>query len=381
MHADLTDEQRLTQDTVRDFAQARVKPQAAHIDQSDEFPMAIYREMGALGLLGMTLPVEYGGSAADTVSWTLVQEELAKASAAVADSHMVCKLMCDVILTNGSEELRRAYLPRMAAGDLICAIAQTEANTGSDVAAVQTLARRVEGGYRITGAKQFITFAMNCDLAIVVATVDRTLGRDGIGMFLITADTEGFSRGAKTPVMGVRGLATGELVFEDCFVPDSHVLAPPGEGLKRALTSLGSGRIGMAAQSVGIAHAAFEDAISYAQDRKAFGQPISKLQAVQFMIADMSMNIEAARLMVRRAAHCKDAGQPIIREASEAKLFASQMANRVVNDALQIHGAYGYSRESAIERMFRDVRVYEIWEGTSQIQRVIISRQILNAQR
>lgn len=378
MHDSMTDEQRLISDTVRHFAQTVVKPRAAQIDQADEFPVDIYREMAALGLLGMTLPAEYGGSGVDTVSWTLVQEELAKASAAVADSHMVCKLMCDVILSNGSEELRRTYLPRMAAGELICAIAQTEPNTGSDVAAVQTTARRVEGGYSITGVKQFITFALNCDLAVVVATVDRALGRDGIGMFLVPAATEGFKRGAKTPVMGVRGLETGELIFEDCFVPDGFVLAQPGEGLKRALTSLGSGRIGMAAQSVGIAHAAFEDAVSYAQDRHAFGQPIAKLQAVQFMIADMSMNIEAARLMVRRAAQCKDAGQPIIREASEAKLFASQMANRVVNDALQIHGAYGYSRDSAIERMFRDVRVYEIWEGTSQIQRVIISRQILN---
>lgn len=378
MPFDLTDEQRLIQDTVRDFARTAVKPRAADIDRIDEFPTELYRELGDLGLLGMTLPPERGGAGADTLAWTLVQEELAKASAAVADAHMVCKLMCDVLLTNGSEELQRTYLPKMAAGELICAIAQTEPNTGSDVAAVQTLARRVEGGYAISGSKQFITFALNCDLAVVVATVDRSLGRGGIGLFLVPADTPGFRRGAKTPVMGVRGLGTGELVFADCFVPDGFVLAQPGEGLKRALASLSSGRIGMAAQSVGIAQAAFEDAVAYARDRRAFGQPLAKLQAIQFMIADMSTNIEAARLMVRRAAQRKDAGLPIIREASEAKLFASQMANRVVNDALQIHGAYGYSRDSAVERLFRDARVYEIWEGTSQIQRVIISRQILN---
>jgi alkylation response protein AidB-like acyl-CoA dehydrogenase len=374
----LTDEQRLIQDTVREFAQGEVRPKAAEIDRSDTFPKDLYRQMGELGLLGMTLAAEYGGSGADTQSWALVQEELARGSAAVADSHMVCKLMADVILTNGSEEMRRRVLPGMARGETICAIAQTEPGTGSDVAGVQTTAKPVNGGYVINGSKQFITFAQNCDLAIVVATTDRTKGRHGIGLFLVEADNPGFRRGSKTPVMGVRGLGTGELVFEDCFVPDSAVLAPPGEGMKRALTSLSSGRIGMAAQSVGIAQTAFEAASSYARERRAFGQPIANLQAIQFMVADMSMNIEAARLMVRRAAYLKDLGRPIIREASEAKLFASEMANRVVNDALQVHGAYGYSQESEVERLFRDIRVYQIWEGTSQVQRVIIARQLLS---
>jgi alkylation response protein AidB-like acyl-CoA dehydrogenase len=374
----LTDEQQLIQDTVREFAQSEVRPMAAEIDRSDEFPKDLYRQMAELGLLGMTLPVEYGGAGADTLSWALVQEELARGSAAVADSHMVCKLMADVILTNGTEEMRRSLLPRMAQGEIICAIAQTEPNTGSDVAGVQTTAKPVSGGYVINGSKQFITFAQNCDLAIVVATTDREKGRHGIGLFLVDADNRGFRRGGKTPVMGVRGLGTGEIVFEDCFVPESAVLAPPGEGMKRALASLSSGRIGMAAQSVGIAQTAFEVASSYARERRAFGQPIANLQAIQFMVADMSMNIEAARLMVRRAAHLKDFGRPIIREASEAKLFASEMANRVVNDALQIHGAYGYSQESEVERLFRDIRVYQIWECTSQVQRVIIARQLLS---
>lgn len=374
----LNEEQQLIQDTVREFTRTEVRPRAAEIDQNDAFPEDIYRQMAELGLLGMTLPTEYGGSGADTLSWTLVQEELARGSAAVADSHMVCKLMSDVILTNGTEEMRKSILPRMARGEIICAIAQTEPNTGSDVAGVQTTAKRVNEGYVINGSKQFITFAMNCDLAIVVATTDREMGRRGIGLFLVDANNPGFRRGAKTPVTGVRGLGTGELVFEDCFVPDSAVLAPPGEGLKRALSSLSSGRIGMAAQSVGIAQAAFEEASSYARERRAFGQPIANLQAIQFMIADMSMNIEAARLMVRRAAYLKDIGQSIVREASEAKLFASEMANRVVDDAVQVHGAYGYSRESTVERLFRDIRVYKIWEGTSQIQRVIIARQLLS---
>jgi alkylation response protein AidB-like acyl-CoA dehydrogenase len=376
MFGGLDDEQQLIQDTVREFTRAEVKPRAATIDQTDAFPDDLYRQMGELGLLGMTLPTEYGGSGADTLSWAIAQEELARGSAAVADAHMVCKLMCDVILTNGTEAMRREFLPRMARGEIICAIAQTEPGTGSDVASVQTTARPVDGGYVIDGAKQFITFAQNCDLAVVVATVDRQKGRHGIGLFLVEASNPGFRRGGKTPVMGVRGLGTGELVFENCFVPESAVLAPPGEGLKRALMSLSSGRIGMAAQSVGIAQAAFEEAVAYARERRAFGQPISSLQAIQFMVADMSMNIEAARLMVRRAATLKDQGKPLIREASEAKLFASEMANRVVNDALQVHGAYGYSRESTVERLFRDIRVYQIWEGTSQVQRVIIARQL-----
>jgi alkylation response protein AidB-like acyl-CoA dehydrogenase len=379
MNFGLTDEQKLIEDTVRDFARTAVRPRAAEIDKTDSFPSDLYGEMARLGLLGMTLPPEYGGSGADTLSWALAQEELATGSAAVADAQMVCKLMCDVILANASEDIKQRYLPRMAAGELICAIAQTEADTGSDVAAVKTTAKRVTGGYVLSGTKQFITFALNCDLAVVVATTDQTLGRAGIGLFLVPTDSNGCRRGAKAEIMGVRGLGTGELLFEECFVPDAMVLAPPGEGLRRALTSLNSGRIGIGAQSVGIAQAAFEEAVGYAKTRQAFGQPIAQLQAVQFMIADMSVNIEAARLMIRRAAQRRDAGLPIIREASEAKLFASQMANRVVNDALQIHGAYGYSRDSTVERLFRDVRVYEIWEGTSQIQRVIIARQILGA--
>lgn len=374
---DLDDEKTLIRDTARAFANEVVRPQAAAIDADDAFPFDIYRQMGELGFLSMTLPEEHGGSGADTLSWTLVQEELARASASVADAHMVNKLMCDIILSDASDAVRKAYLPRMARGEAICAIAQTEADTGSDVASIRTVARPVEGGYSLSGSKQFITFAGICDLAIVVATTDRSLGKAGIGLFLVDATSKGFIRGAKNPVMGVRGLATGELSFDEVFVPADHLLAAPGTGMRRSLTSLNSGRVGMAAQSVGIAQAAFDDALLYSKTRHAFGKPIADLQAIQFMLADMSVQIEAARLMTRRAAHVRDKGGNVVREVSEAKLFASEIASRVVDDALQIHGAYGYSRETVIERLYRDIRVYRIWEGTSQIQRVVIARQLL----
>jgi len=376
---ELDQEIQLIQDSVRSFVADMVVPNAAAIDEKDEFPFDIYRGMGDLGLLAMTLPAGYGGAEAGTMAWAVVQEELARGSAAVADAHMVNKLMCDIILSNADEQDRAQLLPRMGRGEIICAIAQTESDTGSDVAAIKTTARPVDGGYLINGTKQFITFAGICDLAIVVATTDRSLGRGGIGLFLVDAGTEGFRRGAKSKIMGVKGLATGELVFEDCFVPESRMLAPPGTGLKRALTSLNSGRIGMAAQSIGIAQAAFDLALAFAKERQAFGGPISNFQAIQFMLADMSMQIEAGRLMTRRAAWARDAGKAFIREASEAKLFASELAAKVVDDALQIHGAHGYSRDATIERLYRDSRVYRIWEGTSQIQRIVIARQLLAA--
>jgi len=374
---DLTESQRLAQEMVRGFAEKEVKPRAAEIDRTDEFPWDLYRRMGELGLLGMALPEDYGGAAADTVTWAIVQEELARASAVVADAQLLTRLMSDMILKNGSEEQRASYLPALARGEKICVIAQTEPGTGSDVAGIQTTARPSGGGYVLNGTKRFITAAMVCGLAVVVATTDKTKGSAGVAVFLVEFGTPGFSRGSKEDVMGVRGLATGELVFEDCYVPASCLLATPGQGFKRAMASLDTGRIGIGAEAVGIAQAAMEEAIGYAKERQAFGQTLASFQAIQFMIADMSMQIEAARLLVRRAAFLKDQGRSCVREASEAKLFASEMAARVTTDALQIHGAYGYSKEFTIERLYRDARVYQIWEGASQIQRLIISRRLL----
>jgi alkylation response protein AidB-like acyl-CoA dehydrogenase len=265
----------------------------------------------------------------------------------------------------------------MARGERICAIAQTEPGAGSDVAGVQTTAVPTADGYVLNGTKRFITAALVCDLAVVVATTDRRKGRDGITLFLVEMGTPGFSRGSKERLLGAHGLATGELVLEDCRVPASARLGGEGEGFRRAMISLDTGRIGIGAQALGIAQAAMEAALRYAKQRPAFGQPIAGFQAVQFMLADMSVSIEAARLLLRRAACLKDQGRPIIREAAEAKLYASETAHRVTTDALQIHGAYGYSTEFPVERLYRDARVYQIWEGTSQIQRLVIARQLL----
>ncbi|MBI2457573.1 MAG: acyl-CoA dehydrogenase family protein [candidate division NC10 bacterium] len=377
MDFDLTDAQRMIRDLAREFAENEVKPLAAEIDRADEFPWKLFSRMGELGLLGMTLPDEHGGSGADSVSWSLVEEELARASAAVADAQLLSKLMGDMILRNGTEAQRRKHLPPLARGEKICAIAQTEPGTGSDVASIQTTARRERGGYVLNGTKRFITAAGVCHMAIVVATLDRAKGRRGITLFIAEEGTQGFSRGSKDNLMGVRGLATGELVFEDCFVPEENRLGPEEEGFKLAMISLDSGRIGIGSQALGLAQAALEEAIRYAKGRVAFGQPIANFQAIQFMIADMSMQIEAARLMLRKAAFLRDQGRPFSRESAEAKLFASEVLGRVVADALQIHGAYGYSAEFPIERIYRDAKLYQIWEGTSQIQRLVIARHLL----
>ena len=377
MNFEPTETQQLVREMVRGFAEKEVKPRAAAIDRDDAFPRDLYRRMGDLGLLGMTLPAEYGGSAADTVSWAIAEEELARASAAVADAQLVAKLMSDVILLNAGEAVRARWLPAIAKGDKIAVIAQTEPGTGSDVAGVQTTARQTSDGWVLNGTKRFITMALVCDLAIVIATTDRSKRHEGIGVFLVDATSPGFRHGSKDPVMGLRGLATGELVMEDCHVPPEALLAPPGQGFKQAMRSLNKGRVGIGSQAVGIAQAAMEEALAYARERVAFGQPISNFQAIQFMLADMSASIEASRLLIRRAAWLTDQGRLPIREAAEAKLTASETAVRVVHDALQVHGAAGYSSESTVERLYRDARLYPIWEGTSQIQRIIISRELL----
>ena len=373
MHFDLTEPQRLVRDLCRDFAEREVRPRAAEIDRTDDFPWDLYRRMAELEILGMTVPPEYGGAGADTMSWCIAQEEVARASAVVADVQLLCKLMTDMILKNGTEEQRRRHLPAMVRGEKICAIAQTEPGAGSDVAGIQTTATPTAGGYVLNGTKRFITCAMVCELAVVVATTDRRKGREGITLFLVEMGAPGFSRGGKERLMGAHGLGTGELVFEDCRIPRACLLGGEGEGFKRAMMSLDTGRIGIGAQALGVAQAA----LAYAKQRPAFGQPIAGFQAIQFMLADMSAQIEASRLLLRKAAYLKDQGRPIIREAAEAKLFASETAARVTTDALQIHGAYGYSTEFPVERLYRDARVYQIWEGTSQIQRLVIARQLL----
>ena len=377
MNFELTDAQRLIREMVREFAEKEIRPRAAEIDRTDEFPWDLWKRMAEQGILAMTLPPVYGGSGADTVSWAIAQEEMARASVVVADIQLLSKLMQDVILRNGTSTQKEKYLPAMARGEKICVIAQTEPGAGSDVAGIQTTARPERGGYVLSGTKRFITCAMLCDLAVVVATVDKSKGRQGITLFLVEKGTPGFSPGSKEQLMGVRGMATGELVFDNCWVSRDCLLGGEGEGFKRAMMSLDTGRIGIGCQALGLAQAAMEEAIRYAKQRTAFGQSLSSFQALQFKLADMSAGIEAARLCLRHAAFLKDQGRSIIREAAEAKLLASELAVRATRDALQIHGAYGYSKDFPIERMYREAKVYQIWEGTSEIQRIVIARQLL----
>ena len=377
MDFELTDVQQRMVEMVRAFAEKEVAPRASEIDRSDEWPRDLYRRMAELGLLGMMLPVVYGGSGADTVTWVLCQEELARASAAVAHTQLLCTLMGQLLVEHGSEAQRRRWLPAMARGESVCVIAQTEPGGGSDVAGIQTTARATADGWVLNGTKRFITAAAVCDLAIVVATTDRTLGREGIALFVVEPGTAGFRHGGKDHVMGLHGVGTGELVFEDCRVPRTALLGSERGGFRRAMESLNAGRVGIGAQAVGVAQAALDAALAYAKTRVAFGRPIAELQAIQFMLADMSTQIEAARLLVRRAALLKDRGRPIAREAAEAKLMAAEMVVKVTSDALQIHGASGYVSDFPIERLYRDARVYPIFEGTSQIQRLVIARQLL----
>jgi alkylation response protein AidB-like acyl-CoA dehydrogenase len=377
MNFELTDEQRMLREMVREFSEKEIKPRAAEIDRTDEFPWDLWKRMAELGLLSMAVPPEYGGSGMDTVSWAIAQEEMARASVVVADIQLLSTLMQKMILQNGTEAQKTKYLPPLGAGEKIAIIAQTEPGAGSDVAGIQTTARPERGGYVLNGTKRFLTCAMLADLAIVVATVDKSRAHKGVTLFLVEKGTPGFSTGSKEHLMGVRGMATGEVVFDNCWVPAENLLGGEGEGFKRAMMSLDTGRIGIGCQAVGLAQAAMEEAVRYAKQRTAFGGPIANLQAVQFMLADMSVGIEAARLRLRHTAWLKDQGRAIIREAAEAKLLASDVAVKVTADALQIHGAYGYSTDFPIERMYREAKVYQIWEGTSEIQRLVIARQLL----
>jgi alkylation response protein AidB-like acyl-CoA dehydrogenase len=377
MDFELNDAQRMLRDMVRDFAEKEIKPRAAEIDRTDEFPWDLWKRMAELGILGMTLPPEYGGSGMDIVSWAIAQEEMARASVVVADIQLLSTLMQNMILKNGTDAQKQKYLPALGSGEKICIIAQTEPGAGSDVAGIQTTAKPERNGYVLNGTKRFLTCALLADLAIVVATVDRSKGHKGITLFLVEKGTPGFSPGSKEHLMGVKGMGTGEVVLDNCWVPKENLLGGEGEGFKRAMMSLDTGRIGIGCQAVGLAQAAMEEAIRYAKQRTAFGGPIANLQAIQFMLADMSAGIEAARLRLRHAAWLKDQGRSIIREAAEAKLLASDLAVKVTADALQIHGAYGYSIDFPIERMYREAKVYQIWEGTSEIQRVVIARQLL----
>jgi len=366
-------------DMVSKFAREEIAPGAEHIDRSCEFPAANLEKMAALNLMGIMVPQEYGGAELDAVSYVIIIEELAKACASTAVIASVHNSMVEFpLVAFGTPEQKAKYLQRLAMGEIVGAAALTEPNAGSDPGSLETTAEKDGDFYVLNGTKAFITNALGAHLFVVYATLGRELEKDGICAFLVERDTHGFTVGKHEEMMGVRGGGTCQLVFENCRIPKENLLGKEGEGLKIALTALDAGRIGIAAQAVGIAQACLDEALAYSKERKQFGQPICSFEMVQSMLVDMAVDIEAARLLVRKAAFLKDQKAPYSKDASIAKLFASNTAMKTATDAIQVHGGYGYSKEYPVERHFRDAKVTQIYEGTSEVQKIVIARNILN---
>ena len=373
----LSQDQSMIRDMARDFARDRLAPGAAERDRQGEPPLDLLREMGGLGLLGMGVPEEWDGAGADFQSYVLALEEIAAADGAVSTIMSVNNSpVCAAILRYGNDAQKEAFLKPLARGEWIGAFCLTEPQAGSDAAALKTRARREGGKWVIDGVKQFITSGSIAKAALIFAVTDPAQGKRGISCFLVRTDTPGYKVASVERKLGQKCSDTCQIVFDGLTVGDEALLGGEGEGYRIALANLESGRIGIAAQSVGMARAAFEAALAYAGQRQAFGTAIINHQAVSFRLADMATRIEAARLMVQNAAKLKDAGQPCLKEASMAKLFASEMAEQVCSDAIQIHGGYGYLADFPVERIYRDVRVCQIYEGTSDVQRLVISRSL-----
>jgi butyryl-CoA dehydrogenase len=377
---ELTEEQQLLQKSVRDFAEAEVKPLAKEIDETGHFPMETFKKAAELGLTGVAVPETYGGAGMDHVSYAIVIEEISRVCASTGVILSVQNsLYCDPILRFGTDEQKQKFLVPYARGEKIGCYALTEPQAGSNAAALATKAARKGEAYVINGTKAWITNGGVADAAIVYVNTQPEKGEKGITALLVEKGTHGFAVGKEEKKLGIHATACTELSFTDCEVPTANRIGNEGEGYKVALSTLDGGRIGIASQATGIAQGAFEAALSYAQQRQAFGHPISDFQAIQFMLADMATEIDAARLLARRAAWKQDSGGRFTMEASIAKLFASEMSTRVAHKAIQIHGGYGYSSEYPVERAYRDARITEIYEGTSEIQRLVIAAWVLKA--
>ena len=380
MNLELTEEQQLLQKSVREFAEAEVKPLAKEIDETGRVPRDTFQKAAELGLTGVALPENYGGAGMDHVSYTIVIEEVARVCASTSVILSVQNsLYCDPIFRFGTEEQKQKFLVPFARGEKIGCYALTEPQAGSNAAALTTKAVRKGETYVINGTKAWITNGGAADATIAYVNTQPEKGEKGITALVVEKGTRGFSVGKEEKKLGIHGTACTELVFSDCVVPASNRIGEEGEGYKVALSTLDGGRIGIAAQATGIAQGAFEAAVSYAQQRQAFGHPIADFQAIQFMLADMATEIDAARLLARRAAWKQDSGARFSMEAAIAKLFASEMSTRVAHKAIQIHGGYGYSSEYPVERAYRDARITEIYEGTSEIQRIVIAAWVLKS--
>ena len=374
----LSDEQDLLRKSVREFAEAEIRPHVMEWDEAQQFSLDLLPKLAALGLMGIQFPEEYGGAGMSAVDYCICIEELARVCPAIALSVAAHNGLCSAhIGMFGSEEQKRTYLPRLIRGEALGAWGLTEAGAGSDAAGMRTTATRRGDGWVLNGAKSFITHGRIGGVMVVIAVTDRTLGHRGISAFVVEHGTAGMSAGKKENKLGMRASDTSEVIFADCQLPASQLLGSEGQGFVNTLQVLDAGRIGIAALSVGLAQGAYEAARDYARERHQFGQPIAAFQAIQWKLADNATRIEAARLLTYRAAYLKDVGVRTTRESSMAKLFASEMAVKAADDCVQIHGGYGFVKDYPAEKYFRDVKLLTIGEGTSEIQRLVIARQLL----
>lgn len=378
----LTNEQLMIQNMVREFSRKVIAATASERDKTKEFPAENFRQMGELGLMGMMIPEEYGGEEADTISYVLALSEIAYSCASTSVVMSVQNsIVCETFYKFGTEEQKQEFLVPLASGEIIGAFALTEPDAGSDPVSQETTAVRDGDHYILNGTKRFITSGKNSKVALVTAKTDESKGHKGISCFVIPKGTPGLIVGHMEDKMGLRASDTTDLILENCKIPVANILGKEGDGFKISMSGLDSGRIGIAAQSYGVAMAAFDAAIKYVKNRKQFGAAVSKHQAIRFQIADMATQIEAAKQLIFSAASLKDRKKPYTREASIAKLFASEMVNEVTARAIQMHGGYGFTKDYDVERFYRDARVFTIYEGTSEIQRIVISNQILKDKR
>jgi hypothetical protein len=374
----LSEEQSLIRDTLRAFAQERLLPNAARWDREHHFPRAELSALGELGVLGVVVPERWGGAGLDYVSLAVALEEIAAGDGAISTVVSVQNsVVCGPINAFGTDPQKQQFLVPLARGEKLGCFCLSEPHVGSDAGAIVTRAAKDGGFYVLNGVKQFITTGKNADIAVVFAITDKAAGKKGISAFVVETSTPGFIVARVEEKLGQRASDTAQIVFENCRVPAANLLGREGEGYRIALANLEMGRIGIAAQAVGMARAAFDAALAYARERTSFGKPLTEHQAINFKLADMATQIEAARQLVWHAAALRDAGEPCLKEASMAKLFASEMAERVCSDAIQVHGGYGYVTDFPVERIYRDVRVCQIYEGTSEIQRLVIGRALV----
>ncbi|MCV2360152.1 acyl-CoA dehydrogenase family protein [Paucibacter sp. TC2R-5] len=373
----LSEDHLAVQDAVRAYVQAEIAPKAAQWDKTHHFPAAELQGLAELGCYGVAVPTEYDGAGLDYLALSVILEEIAAGDGAtstvVSVNNCPC---CSILMGFGNEDQKQRFLKPLARGDMLGAFCLTEPHVGSEAGGLRTTAVLDGGEYVLNGVKQFITSGKNGDVAIVMAVTDKAAGKKGISAFLVPTNTPGYEVDRVEDKMGQHASDTAQIRFENCRVPVGNRLGEEGQGLKIALAGLEGGRIGIASQAVGMARAAFEAALSYAKQRESFGQPIFNHQAINFKLADMATQIEAARQLIHHAASLKDAGKPCLKEAAMAKLFATEMAERVCSDAIQVHGGYGYVSDFPVERIYRDVRVCQIYEGTSEVQKILIGRAL-----